>query len=255
MKTSIAIAAYFGPRREDVSEMYNTDCLFFLKKHISILEKIIDKINKIYIVCTHTEPVDIDYINSYFYDIIEKNKKIVILNRPNLGGSYASWHHALGFDNNDSDYMIFVEDDYILTENSIKYMLEYYEETPDMIYLCELWNTNRYVGHGMDVPAHAQISNGMINVNLYNKLKLERDIDFTLYFQPGKEAIYNNQVSFLEQYRINGIVIRDMKEKYSCVYNNDANSVINFCNPSGPDVFMPITKYYPNHHPNMRYNW
>jgi hypothetical protein len=256
MKVSVAIAAYFG-NRDGIPNGYIDDCLFFIKTHLEVLEKIDEEISKIYIVCTYQNDSDrnMNYITSYFYSILENNPKIVILNRPNLGGSYAGWHNALEFDNNESDYIVFVEDDYALVNTSIQTMLEYYEETPNMIYLCELWNNDRYTKDGMDITGHAQISNGMINNKLYNKLKSQSNLDFTLYLLPGKMAIYNNQVSFLEQYRSNGILIRDMKEKCSCVFNCDSNSVINFCNPTGPDVFIPITNWYPNHNPNLRYNW
>jgi hypothetical protein len=254
MKVSVAIAAYFG-NRDGIPVSYSNDFLFFVKTHLDALKKIEDKISKIYIICTYEDGRFMDYINSYFYEILATNPKVVILNRPNLGGSYASWHNALEFDNTESDYMVFVEDDYALTETSIQNMLEYHMESPEMIYLCQLWNNDRYTKDGMDIPGHAQISNGMINVKLYHKLKSENNLDFTLYLMPGKTAIYNNQVSFLEQYRSNGILIKDMKEKHSCVYNNDSNSVINFCNPNGEDVFIPITNWYPNHCPNLRYNW
>jgi hypothetical protein len=255
MKTSIAIAAYFG-NRHGVPKKYINDYLYFLKTHLDSLNKMTNDVHKIYLVCTYDESfVNMDYINSYFYEILENNEKILILNRPNLGGSYAGWHNVLEFDNNESDYMVFVEDDYILKDNGIQKMLEYYNETPEMIYLCQLWNRERYTKDGVDILEHAQISNGMMNVKLYHELKIKNGLDFTLYLSPGKVAIYNNQASFLEQYRKNGILIRDMKEKYSCVYNNDSTSVINFCNPNGEDVFIPVTDWYPEHCPNLRYNW
>lgn len=257
MKVSIAIAAYFGSR-DGVPHKYVEDYLYFVKTHMDAIEKIEQEvqIHKIYLVCTYQENlVNMDYINSYFYSLLDTKENLVILNRENLGGSYAGWCSVLQFDNKESDYMVFVEDDYVVKESGIERMLEYYKESPEMIYLCQLWNRERYTKDGVDILEHAQISNGMINVSLYHKLKEEKGLDFTLYLQPGKIAIYNNQASFLEQYRKNGILIRDMKEKYSCVYNNDSRSVINFCNPDGPDIFMPITNWYPNHCPNLRYNW
>jgi hypothetical protein len=256
MKISVGIAAYFTNSRHGIPSSYLDDPMFFIKMHMDMLNKLKDEISNIYIVCTYDDGfAKKEYVKDYFYTLIQSNPKVSIFERENLGGSYASWHSILNEDNNQSDYMVFVEDDYALTETGISSMLDYYKETPDMIYLCQLWNPNRYAGHGVDITGHAQISNGMINVKLYNKLKLENGLDFTLYFYPGKEAIYSNQVSFLEQYRSNGIIIRDMKEKYSCVFNCDSDTVINLCNPNGPDVFIPITNWYPNHNPNLRYNW
>lgn len=255
MKTSIAIAFYFG-RRDGVPKKYQEDILYFVKVQIENLQKIINSFHKVYFVYTYDEnTTDINYVNSYFYELLETYPNLVILSRPNLGGSYAGWHNVLEFDKNESDHMIFVEDDYVLQENGIEKMLEYHHETPDMIYLCQLWNNERYTKDGMDITGHAQISNGMINVKLYNELKEKRGLDFTLYLYPGKVCIYNNQVSFLEQYRTNGIKIKDMKEKYSCVFNAHNDVVINFCNRSGENIFKPITNWYPEDCPNIKYSW
>jgi len=255
-KTSVAIALYFSSNRDRVPDGYLNDYLFFAKTHLDNLLKFKDKIHKIYFVYTQDESsVDSNYIESYFYEILEKFTNVIVLKRPNLGGSYASWHNVLEFDNNESDFITFIEDDYSLTDCGIDKMLNYYEETPEMIYLCQLWNNERYTKDGMDIAGHAQISNGMINNKLYNKLKNENGLDFTLYFNPGKISIYNNQVSFLEQYRKNNILIRDMKNEYACVYLNGKDSIINFCKKDGEDVFIPISDWFPNHCPNLRYNW
>jgi hypothetical protein len=255
MKVSIAIAAYFGERGERTHTQYKKDYLFFVKTHLDNIKKIEDKFHKIYFVCTTDSHDKDENVHTFFYQEMEENPKIEVLTRPNLGGSYAGWHNVLEFDNNDSDYMVFIEDDYALTDIGVDAMLEYYKETPDVIYLCQLWNRNRYVKDGVDIAEHAQVSNGMINVKLYNKLKEERGLDFTLYYFPGKTAIYNNQASFLEQYRSNGIPIRDMSEKYTVMYQNDEHSVINFGKRDGVDVFKPINDWYPNQCPNLRFNW
>jgi GT2 family glycosyltransferase len=256
MKTSIAIACYFSGNRDRVPEGYRNDYLHFVKTHMEVFEKIENQLHKIYFVCTYDESsVDMDYINSYFYELMKLNSKIVILNRPNLGGSYAGWQVVSDFDENESDYIVFTEDDYALVDTSIDDMLEYYKETPDMIYLCQLWNNERYTKDGLDITGHAQMSGGMLNVKLYNKLKKENNIEFTIFTFPGKIAIYNNQVCFLEEYRKNNILIRDMKERNACVYLNDRDSIINFGNKDGRDVFVPITDWYPNPCPNLRYSW
>ena len=120
MKVSIAIAAYFG-NRHGVPNNYMDDCLYFVKTHMDSLEKIQKDLHKIYLVCTYDErSVNMDYINSYFYSLLENNEKIVILNRPNLGGSYAGWHNVLEFDSKESDYMVFIEDDYVVKEMGIE---------------------------------------------------------------------------------------------------------------------------------------
>lgn len=255
MNTSIAIACYFSKNRDGVSEGYINDYLYFAKTHMEVFEKIQNQLHKIYFVCTHDESsVDMDYINSYFCELIKINSKIVVLNRPNLGGSYAGWQVVSDFDKNDSDYIVFTEDDYALLDTSIDDMLEYYKESPNMIYLCQMWSNQSYIlKNGVSIPGHAAMSNGMLNVKLYNKLKKENNIGFTIFTFPGKIAIYDNQVCFLEEYRKNNILIGNMKERNPCVYSNNRNSVTKFGNKDGNDVFIPITDWYPNHCPNLRY--
>lgn len=253
MKVSLAIAFYFGDRH-GVPDVYKKDILHFVKIQISNLEKHMNSFHKVYFVYTHDQKeTNVINIESYFYKLLEKYTNLSILYRPNLGGSYAGWHKVLQLDKNESDYMVLMEDDYAMEDGAVSRMMEYYSETPNMIYLCQLWNTERYTKDGMDITGHAQISNGMINVKLYNELKENRGLDFTLYYYPGKICIFNNQVSFLEQYKTNGITIRDMKEKYSCVFNVYDDLVVNFCNPSGIDIFKPITNWYPQHCPNIKY--
>jgi len=256
MKTSIAIACYFSGNRDRVPDAYINDYLYFVKKHVEVFEKIGNQLHKIYLVCTYDElSVDMGYIYSYFSELLKTQSNIVIFNRPNLGGSYAGWQVVSDFDENASDYIVFTEDDYTIIDTSIDDMLEYYKETPDMIYLCQRWSNERYMKDGLDIIGHAQMAGGMLNANLYNKLKKENNINFTIFTFPGKTAIYNNQVCFLEEYRKNGILIRDMKEKHACLYLTDNDSVINFGNRDGRDILIPITNWYPNDCPNLRYNW
>jgi hypothetical protein len=255
MKTSIAIASYFSKNRDRVPEEYINDYLYFVKTHMKVFEKIENQLHKIYFVCTFDEAsVDMDYINSYFCELMKLNSKIVVINRPNLGGSYAGWQDVSDFDKNESDYIVFTEDDYALLDTSIDGMLEYYKESPDMIYLCQIWSNKSCTINGVIIPGHASMSAGMLNVKLYNKLKKENNIGFTIFTFPGKKAIYDNQVCFLDEYRKNNILILDMKERKSCVYLDKRDSIINFGNKNGDDVFIPITDWYPNHCPNLKYN-
>jgi hypothetical protein len=84
MKTSIAVACYISNNRDRVPDAYMNDYLYFIKTHISTLEKMHNELHKIYFVCTYDEVnINMNHINSYFSSILESNKKVVILNRQN----------------------------------------------------------------------------------------------------------------------------------------------------------------------------
>ena len=96
MKTSIGIACYFSANRDRVPDAYINDYLYFAKTQMQVFEKMGNELHKIYLVCTYDEStVNMEYINSYLYELMESNSKVVVLNRPNLGGSYAGYKNIL----------------------------------------------------------------------------------------------------------------------------------------------------------------
>jgi hypothetical protein len=90
-------------------------------------------------------------------------------------------------------------------------------------------------------PPYAALSIGMINNKLYNKYKIENNIDFRLRYDPGYNVIVDNQINFLEGYRSNGIKIMHFADKYSAYY---PHRDIDFGDKNGPIIFQPIISKY-----------
>ena len=243
MKIGYVISAYFGNRNVTHHNL-NVDNLYYIKLQLEYIKKSAVPISNIYIICTFGDGQDNNRILSELEKFTKNDTSISIYGRENLGGSYCSWKYALDIDNNDSDYMLLLEDDYVIYDsNSINYMLEYFNSNPDLFYLCQFWNESPYncAYYNMTIPAHAALSIGMMNNKLYNRFKNEMHIDFKLAYDSGYPAMNANQASFLENYRMHGIKIMDWRDKYSAYY---PHSDIDFGQPTAPAIFQPITNKF-----------
>lgn len=236
MKIGYVIAAYFGSRNVVHQNTLN-DNLYYTKLQLQYIKKSLIKVDSIYIICTFDENQDsVSILNELKEITNDDNVFIQIQYRENLGGSYCSWKLALDIDDNDCDYILLLEDDYVMYDsNSIKYLLDYFDATPDLLYLCQYWMESAH--H----PPHAALSIGMINNKLYNKYKIENNIDFRLRYDPGYNVIVDNQINFLEGYRSNGIKIMHFADKYSAYY---PHRDIDFGDKNGPIIFQPIISKY-----------
>lgn len=237
MKIGYVIAAYFG-RRDNSNQKYSNDFLFYIKTHLDLINKFKLDIHKIYVVCTSDlGEATMVHATDYLQHLQNIDDRVSVINRENTGGSYCSWKAALDTDNNECDYMLLLEDDYIIaSKKSIEYALEYWNEQPELLYLCQMWTDVPYQG----IPNHAAISNGMLNNKLYNKLRTENNINFKLEYGSDKNAMFNNQAQFLEDFRLCGSLIMDIREKYSSLFNGDKELVIEYGNPNGECIFIPI---------------
>jgi len=237
MKIGYVIAAYFG-KRDNCNDGYYHDFLFYIKTHLDLINKFKLDIHKIYVVCTSDlGEATMVHATNYLQHLQNIDDRVSVIHRENTGGSYCSWKAALDADNNECDYMLLLEDDYtIASEKSIEYALEYWEEHTDLLYLCMMWTDVPYQG----IPNHAAISPGIINNKLYNKLRTENNIDFTLEYGVGKDNMFKNQATFLEDFRLCGSLIMDIREKYSSLFNGDKELVIEYGNPNGECIFIPI---------------
>jgi hypothetical protein len=243
MKVGYVISAYFG-KRTSYHTQYISDKLYYVKIHLEHISKLNTTFEKIYIVCTYDDSVDKNEIWNALYELIRPYDNIILFQRDNTGGSYCSWYRALEIDNGLCDYVILEEDDYtIYDKNSVEYMLQYFIEQPDLLYLCKYWTNNPYPVNNITVPNHAAMSGGMLNNTLYQELK-SNEIDFTLDYGITKHSIFNNQALFLEQYRKNGNLIMDFKDKYSALFAHTNTNVEEFGNPNGIRLFIPITNKY-----------
>lgn len=239
MKIGYVIPAYFGDRNSNHSKL-NIDNLFYIKTQLEYINKLTTNISNIYIICTFSENEDKQSILSNLIDITKNYKNIFTYTRDNLGGSYCSWKTALDIDDGDSDYIILSEDDYVIYDtNSINYMLDYFKDDNELFYLCQFWDKRPYYCsyYNQIIPEHAALSIGMINNKLYNFYKNTNNIDFKLVYETGYGAMYANQASFLENYRLNNIKITDWTNKYSSYY---PHSDIDYGMKDKPIIFYPI---------------
>lgn len=247
-KISYAISAYYGNRRFTHSE-FELNRLFYIQTNLKFLNKQTCDIHKIYIVCSFddidstiqkNEPRinNRDSIMSELLKIASMDNRIVLLERPNIGGSYHAWKLALDTDNGESDYVGLFEDDYTLyDENALKYMVEYWNDDTNLFYLCQYWTTTPFINSGLNIPEHAAISNGVINNKLYNEMKKKYGIDFCLISDTN---IWMNQATFMENFRINGAKFKDIRDKYSCKFAHNNNHIEEFGVADSIKVIMPI---------------
>lgn len=237
------IAAYFG-ERATCHPKYKDDNLFYIKTQLKQIDKLNTKIGKIYIVCTFDEIVDENKIISDLYELQNNRNDIIIITRKNLGGSYCSWNWALQIDDGNCTHMVLVEDDYtVYTPDSITHMLEYFSESPELFYLCQMWTTIPYTTKsGIILPNHAGVSNGMINNKLYHKSK-SKGLSFQLKYLPASyDIMWENQALFLEPYRKAEYLIKDYRDKYKSTFCNAQDVETIQGNITGTEIFVPIVK-------------
>ena len=56
--------------------------------------------------------------------------------------------------------------------------------------------------------------------------------------------MFENQATFLEDYRQEDYLIKDIAEKYSSLFNSDQNKTMEYGNPNGDIIFLPISEKY-----------
>lgn len=245
MKIGYIIPLYFGPRNH-IHPKYNDDIFFLIKTQFEYIEKLKNKFDKIYIICTFHDWGSSDNIINKLKLLLKDYNNVVIEKRENLGGSYCSWKHALNMDNGECDYIFLNEDDHVLFEpNIIGELLQYWDETPELFYLCQYWTDKPYSifhnGINYSFPNHATMSAGMINNKLYHKLRIENNLDFNVIYDGGYNVMYLNQSMFLEDYRLNNVLIKDWRDKYSSYF---PHSDMDFGNENGLKLLMPIIEKF-----------
>ena len=234
---SVAISFYLG-KRNVFHQMAKIDPVFYVRKNIEYINKLNTKVHKVYLICTFGHDVDKDKTLAEVKKIIGDDERFILKTRVNFGGSYASWHLALDIDNGTSDYIVLMEDDFVLyNKDSIEYMLGYWENNEKLLYVCSKFESNTATP-----IIHASLPSGMINNKLYHYLKKYKNLDFKLIeFRENISDHYKlmcaNQIDFLKAYQDNQIEIRDFSDKYSAYYINTERE----CGvQNGEIIFCPI---------------
>lgn len=235
---SCIIHCYFGKRGNCHPNLLK-DPLFYIKTHLKNIPKTISKIN---FVCTFEEEINENIIQEIIS--LESDIKFEVTTRENIGGSYVSWFNGLTIDNNFHDLIILLEDDYTLMSLPEK-LVEYFKKETDLFFLCQMWSDEPYYFQNLLVPSHAAISNGIINNKLYNKAK-NNDINFKLTYADAKnrDVMFINQAQFLENFREKNFKIKDIRKEFSSIFNASQNETIEYGNPNGDIIFLPISEKY-----------
>jgi hypothetical protein len=240
-KISCIIHCYFG-KRDNCHPNLIKDPLFYIKTHLQTLPETISEID---FICTFEDKINEDLINEIQH--LSSNKKFTVTARENLGGSYVSWYLGLEKDNNTHDLVILLEDDYTIISLPLELLFNF-KNNPDLFFLCQMWEEKPYLIDNICIPAHAAISNGIINNRIYNQAK-NNNINFKLDFGSAKDkkTMFINQAQFLENYRLENYQIKDIRKEFSSLFLASQNETIEYGNPNGSIVFLPITeKYFPH---------
>jgi hypothetical protein len=247
-KISCVISAYYGNRRFTHSQ-FELNRLFYIQTNLKFLNKQTNDIHKIYIVCSFDDIRSTveknqpkinnrDSIMSELLKIANADDRIVLIERPNIGGSYHAWKLALDMDGGESDYIYLSEDDYTLYDTAaLESMIEYWNDDTDLFFLCQYWSKVKFTSNGLDIPEHAAMAGGILNNRMYNQMKQEYNIDFSLVSDTN---IWINQATFMENFRRLGAKFKDFRDKYSCIFAHDVNHIEEFGIADGKKLIMPI---------------
>jgi hypothetical protein len=133
-----------------------------------------------------------------------------------------------------------MEDDYMLySEDSIELLLDYFNIDSNLFYLCQFWSTSPYNTGGLNIKAHAAMSNGVINNKIYHDLRIDKGIDFKVKHGTGYELYCSNQATFLDDYNTLGCLFKDIREKYSVYF---PHSDIEYGKTDGKKLIIPIDR-------------
>jgi RimJ/RimL family protein N-acetyltransferase len=240
---SLVIAAYFGERHV-THPNYNADIFFYIKKNMEYINRLSTNIHKIYITCAVSEKLESYKILNKLRDITHHDPRIIIYPVMNFGGSYSAWEQIFIFDDGRSDYIVHYEDDYVLYDpDSIQKLLDYWKHDDNLFSLVSVYACN------WKYPIHAAISNGIINVKMYNDLRKKFNIYFDLvkYSHNPKLDLYNtlwhNQFSFLKNHAAHGCKIIDFKDKHAVFFSDTGK---NYGQDNNSHIFCPITPQFVN---------
>lgn len=238
MKIGYITTPYFGKRRT-LHPACKNDETFYVKKHIEYLNEQTVNVDRVYFVCTFGDGIDRSPVLEKLNHLCKDDDRYVIVERENLGASYASWKHGLHIDNGYCDYLILAEDDYCLYDkDSVRLMLDFFKDDTDLFYLCQYWTNRPYRSSKLGIiKEHAAMASGMIDNKRYYHLRESKGLDFTIFYESTYKSFCDNQAIFLEEYRRNGMKIKDWTKIYSSYF---PNSKIEYGNKNGRKLMIPL---------------
>jgi len=210
-KICYVINFWFGERRANINA-FKDDKLCYVKSQIDTLEKYKHSLSKI-VFSFNVETEHYQYLSEAIQIIPKKiqNTDVEINIRENFGMSYGAYSDVFGRFQNEYDYYIFNEDDYVIVADHFDdYLVNKFESLPNCGYLCGLV---RETAHHK-VNRHAGMSSGISNYEclkkVYNKfgeLPHAKENDYYINENDG-------QTSQTVEIRNLGYEIYDIREEY-----------------------------------------
>ena len=210
-KICYIINFYFGERRANINT-FKDDKLCYVKSQIKTLEKYKHSLSKI-VFSFNVETEHYRYLSEAIQLIPKKiqNTDVEINIRENFGMSYGAFSDVFGKYQDEYDYYIFNEDDYVIVDNNFDdYLMKKFESLPNCGYLCGLVRETAF----HEEYRHAGMSSG---ISSYECLKKVYDKFGELPHSKGKDYRGNEvkgQTSQTVEIRNLGYEIYDIREEY-----------------------------------------
>ena len=167
MKTCYIINFFLGGRRNNV-KIFNVDKLCYVKSQIESLQKYKHSISKI-IFSFNVEKEHYDLLSDAI-NIIPKyiqSSEVEINVRENYGMSYGAFSDMFVKYQNQFDYYIFNEDDYVFVQDNFdEYLINKFNSLPNCGYLCGLVRESAFYVN----IRHAGMSSGISSYDVLKKV-------------------------------------------------------------------------------------
>ena len=164
-KICYVIATWSGKRRAG-NDSFHANPIFYLEKHFSQLEKVKHSLGLV-ILAIPNNPKEPKVFTKYIENLPPTigGAELKIIRRENIGQSYGSYSNA--FDQYpDSDFYIFMEDDYApIIDYFDDILIQMFKASPSCGYLCS------YAHNRPPEGAHAAISNGISSREVLGEIK------------------------------------------------------------------------------------
>lgn len=240
VKTNYIIACWSGKRRLQ-NPRYNSNPAYYLTQHLNALKEIdTSALSQITLVINENNPEPPLFTQAITAVPTEiNNVPVHILRRPNIGMSYGAWVHAFQtFPPPKFKYAIVMEDDYMPSHSNMiqELITEIKRETsPPTAYVCSYFKKT-VPCH----PAHAAISNGIINLSLLQEKNL-----LTLPYSDSKSNDYGSneekgQVGQSQAMINANLKVRDYIDRFSSPFMQANGQIVIYGDPQFPSLIKPV---------------
>jgi len=230
MSTHYVIATWSGPRRGD-NFSYENDRACFLRRHLEKLTKLNHNLSQITVAVPHN-PDESSKFDAYIKSLPDNlaGTPLQVLHRDNKGQSYGSYSDVYAQHRDNFDYYIFIEDDYIPSQDNFdKELITIFNEKPNCGYLCSLFLDNEY-------GPHAALSNGITSSEV---LELIWEKFGEIPHQEVYKYSSSSQIAFSRSFLKVGREIHDTTCKYRAPFNRLGHLVVH-AEHNSEDLIIPL---------------